>query len=301
MIFATKTSLSVALSTERSKYTPGERTSCDTTTRSVPLMMKVPLSVMSGKSPMKTVCDLISPVSLFMNSAVTNSGAEYVKSFSRHWSTVYFGGSKRWSRNDSDIDPAKSSIGLISSKISVRPEAWGISELPEAISAATRARQSSPPRSQSKLAVCRASRSGTASGSRILAKETRVRPGERGVASEREEAKISSFHGAGCCCRAMPTPRSPTCQIRRGRSTQARVGGLEGSAKRQSTCTAHRCPTRGVDRPSSIRLGRRGRDSVAGGAPRADPRRAGPSGLRSTMVTPDRRFVKHSGAFCPIP
>ena len=75
MILATKTSLSVALSTERSKYTPGERTSCDTTTRSVPLMMKVPLSVMSGKSPMKTVWDLISPVSLFMNSAVTNSGA----------------------------------------------------------------------------------------------------------------------------------------------------------------------------------------------------------------------------------
>ena len=37
--------------------------------------MNVPFSVMSGKSPMKTVCDLISPVSWFMNSADTYSGA----------------------------------------------------------------------------------------------------------------------------------------------------------------------------------------------------------------------------------
>ena len=65
-----------SLSIVRSKYTPGERTSWDTTTRSVPLMMKVPLLVIIGKSPMKTVCDLISPVSRFSNSAVTNSGAE---------------------------------------------------------------------------------------------------------------------------------------------------------------------------------------------------------------------------------
>ncbi len=57
-----------------SKYTPGERTSWDTTTRSVPLMMKVPFSVIIGKSPMKTVWLLISPVLLLMNSAVTNSG-----------------------------------------------------------------------------------------------------------------------------------------------------------------------------------------------------------------------------------
>ncbi len=66
---------SVLLSMDSSKYTPGERTSCDTTTRSVPLMMNVPLSVIIGKSPMKTVWLLISPVLLLMNSAVTNSGA----------------------------------------------------------------------------------------------------------------------------------------------------------------------------------------------------------------------------------
>ena len=57
-------------------------------------MMKVPRSVMSGKSPMNTVCDLISPVVLFMNSAVTNSCAAKVKSFSLHSSGVWRGSSK---------------------------------------------------------------------------------------------------------------------------------------------------------------------------------------------------------------
>ena len=57
------------------KITPGDRTSWLTTTRSVPLMMKVPLSVIIGKSPMKTVCSLISPVCAFMNRARTNTGA----------------------------------------------------------------------------------------------------------------------------------------------------------------------------------------------------------------------------------
>ena len=68
-------SFSVDLSMVSSKYTPGERTSWLTTTRSVPLMMKVPFSVIIGKSPMNTVWLLISPVLLLMNSAVTNSGA----------------------------------------------------------------------------------------------------------------------------------------------------------------------------------------------------------------------------------
>ena len=35
-----------------SKNTPGERCSCETMTRSVPLMMNEPFSVMSGISPM---------------------------------------------------------------------------------------------------------------------------------------------------------------------------------------------------------------------------------------------------------
>jgi hypothetical protein len=39
-------------------------------------MMKVPRSVIMGKSPMKTSCSLISPVALFTNMASTNKGAE---------------------------------------------------------------------------------------------------------------------------------------------------------------------------------------------------------------------------------
>src|ERR1700737_1026423 len=118
-------SLSDALSSERSKYTPGERTSCDTTTRSVPLMTKVPLGVMSGKSPMNTVWLLISPVVLLVNSAVTNIGAEKGMSLSLHSSTEYLDGSNRWSRNDRDMEPEKSSIGEISSKTSSRPDVRG--------------------------------------------------------------------------------------------------------------------------------------------------------------------------------
>ena len=56
--------------------TPGDRTSWETTTRSVPLMTKVPFSVIIGKSPMNTVCSLISPVFWFMNRARTKIGAE---------------------------------------------------------------------------------------------------------------------------------------------------------------------------------------------------------------------------------
>ena len=136
-------------------------------------MTKVPLSVISGKSPMKTVWLLISPVSLFMNSAVTNSGAAYVTSRSLHSSTEFFGGSNRWSRNDSDIVPQKSSIGEISSKISSRPDLVLMSVRPSARAASTRSRQASLPTSQSKESICRSSRSGTSMGSAIFANEIR--------------------------------------------------------------------------------------------------------------------------------
>src|SRR5579875_3141195 len=169
-------SLSLVLSTWRSKYTPGERTSWLTTTRSVPLMMNVPLDDMSGKSPMKTVWLLISPVVLLMNSAVTNMGAEYVMSLSLHSSAEYLGGSKRWSRNDRDIVPEKSSIGEISSKISSRPDCSAMFLLPASLAAWIRAFHFSLPSNQSKDSVCRASRSGTFRGSLIRAKDTRWGP-----------------------------------------------------------------------------------------------------------------------------
>ncbi len=46
-----------------------------TITRSVPLMMNVPLVVIIGKSPMNTRCSRISPVSVFTNRTVIDSGA----------------------------------------------------------------------------------------------------------------------------------------------------------------------------------------------------------------------------------
>src|SRR4029450_4747900 len=106
-----------------------------------------------------------------------NSGAQYVTSRSLHSSTVFFGGSKRWPRNDSDIVPLKSSIGEISSKISSRPEGDDRSVRPSASAAATRCCQASFPTSQSKLSTCNASRSGTSRGSEIFAKEMRREPG----------------------------------------------------------------------------------------------------------------------------
>src|SRR5215469_4369227 len=139
-------------------------------------MMKVPLGDMSGKSPMNTVWLLISPVELLMNSAVTNIGAEYVMSLSLHSSAEYLGGSNRWSRNERDMVPVKSSMGLISSKISSRPDCSGMFVCPAAFSASIRPRQRSLPRSQSNESVCRASRLGTSSGSVMRAKETRRGP-----------------------------------------------------------------------------------------------------------------------------
>ena len=64
-----------------------------TTTRSVPLMMNVPRSVIHGKSPMKTDCSRISPVSRLMKPTVTVSGRAYVRSFSRHSSSDATGAS----------------------------------------------------------------------------------------------------------------------------------------------------------------------------------------------------------------
>src|SRR6476469_10124894 len=108
--------------------------------------------------------------------------------------------SKRWSRKLSDIEPLKSSIGEISSKISSRPERSGTSSRPASRAVATRCCQRSLPRSQSKRSVWRARRSGTSRGSRILAKDRRpeaVRADETVFFEVREAAKEGSFHGPG--------------------------------------------------------------------------------------------------------
>src|SRR3954452_11978297 len=179
---------------------------------------------MSGKSPMKTVWLLISPVVVFMNSAVTKSGAEYVMSRSLHSSIEYLGGSNRWSRNDSDMEPEKSSIGEISSKISSRPEVVGTSCRALSRAASTRACHLLLPRSQSKLSVCRARRFGTSRGSRILPNEIRpdaVRGEPRGDAV-REAAKRGPSTGLRALRAHAETPAAEA----RGRQRRAQSGRL---------------------------------------------------------------------------
>ena len=57
------------------KYAPGERTNCDTMTRSAPLIINVPESVISGNSPINTSCSLISPVPELIKRKVARNGA----------------------------------------------------------------------------------------------------------------------------------------------------------------------------------------------------------------------------------
>src|SRR6266700_5523081 len=98
-------------------------------------------------------------------------------SLSLYSSEEYLGGSNRWSRNESDIVPVKSSIGLISSKISSRPDCSGRSLRPRLCSTSILSRHFSLPSSQSNESVCRARRLGTSSGSVMRAKEMRYGPG----------------------------------------------------------------------------------------------------------------------------
>ena len=82
--------LSVFLSMFSLKNTPALLTICDTITRSLPLMIKLPVGVIIGKSPMKIFCSLISPVSLFTSFTFTRKGLEKVTSFIFESVIVYF-------------------------------------------------------------------------------------------------------------------------------------------------------------------------------------------------------------------
>src|SRR6516165_5954930 len=97
-------------------------------------------------------------------------------------SSIECGGSISFgSRNSSDMVSEKSRIGLISDRISSRPEA---------VAGSTESRHSGDPINHLNDEVCRESRSGTSSGSLIRAKE--IRRGARvdgAGADEREAAK----------------------------------------------------------------------------------------------------------------
>src|ERR1700712_3975826 len=97
-------------------------------------------------------------------------------SLSLHSSIEALTSSKRGLEKDRLIEPEKSSIGESSLRLSSRRESRGPSLFG---SFSMRARHASLPTNQSKDSVCSASRFGTSSGSRILAKE--VRGGAAGI------------------------------------------------------------------------------------------------------------------------
>src|SRR5580704_9234524 len=152
-------------------------------------------------------------------------------SLSLHSSTEYLGGSNRWSRNERDMVPVKSSIGLISSKISSRPDCSGTSFKPASRAASTRARQRSLPSSQSKDSVCRARRPGTSRGSLNRAKETRrgaVLAAEalRDAANRGPSELVADYHRTHAKRPAADAARGRGC---RGRKSAAQIGSVAHS------------------------------------------------------------------------
>ena len=120
----------VLASSSALKYTPGERISCDTTTRSAPLITNVPFSVICGKSPRKVSLSLISPVLKMRNWTFTRNGAEKVKSYSRHSCSLWRGVPKWKSpKRNSRFLPVKSVIGEISRNSSFNPSVRNQSKL----------------------------------------------------------------------------------------------------------------------------------------------------------------------------
>ena len=144
----------------------------------------------------------------------------------------------RWSRNDSDMVPAKSSIGQISSKISSRPDCLGDVGAAAASWPPRRApSRSSLPSSQSKLSVCRARRFGTSSGSRILANETRGGAAGRVALSLAREVREAAKRGPSDATLSWTLARARRTTLanpalRRARGTRAArdVGGQRKEA-----------------------------------------------------------------------
>src|ERR1700730_6100892 len=135
--------------------------------------------------------------------------------------------------------PVKSSIGLISSKISSRPDCSGTSLAPALRAASIRLRQRSLPSNQSNESVCRARRSGTSRGSLKRAKETR-RVAELVAEALREAANRGpSELVAELSPHARETPADTSRGVRgcrgcRGRQSAAQISSIaDGYTARQ--------------------------------------------------------------------
>src|SRR6476659_1241654 len=105
--------------------------------------------------------------------------------------------------------PEKSSIGLISSKISSRPDCSATSLRPASNASLIRACHLSLPSSQSKDSVWRARRSGTLSGSVMRAKDTRREPEFEAEVVVAEALRDAANRGPSELCRGNITARTP--------------------------------------------------------------------------------------------
>src|ERR1700733_2667272 len=140
--------------------------------------------------------------------------------------------------------PEKSSIGLISSKISSRPDCSGTSLRPSARASLIRACHFSLPSSQSNDSVCRASRSGTLSGSWMRANDTRYGPEFAAEVVEAEALRDAANRGpselvAEISPHARQTPRGEDPVARgedRGRQSAAQTSSVAG---RHTACQVY--------------------------------------------------------------
>ncbi len=105
MSLAVKADFALGFALSALKNAPGERCIWLTTTRSVPLMMKVPFSVIRGISPRYTFCSITLPTrrsfvcssrSYTVRRSITRRGATYVIPLWRHSSASCF-----WRQNTS--------------------------------------------------------------------------------------------------------------------------------------------------------------------------------------------------------
>src|SRR5215475_2380432 len=124
--------------------------------------------------------------------------------------------------------PVKSSIGLISSKISSSPDCSGTSLSPAFLADVTRLSQRSFPSSQSNDSVCRARRPGTSRGSLIRANEIRrvaeaVAEALRDAANRGPSRVHAKFHRTHAK-RPADTPR--VVRVCRGRQSAAQIGSV---------------------------------------------------------------------------
>src|SRR5205809_6423874 len=118
--------------------------------------------------------------------------------------------------------PEKSSIGLISSKISSRPDCSATSLRPASRASLIRVCHLSLPSSQSKDSVWRARRSGTLSGSWIRAKDKRREPEFVAEVVAAEALRDAANRGASELCRGHIPARTPNAA--RQNHAEAREG-----------------------------------------------------------------------------